>query len=62
MHASAITLPDGVTQTITDRDPTMCSIAPPTVSAAADRGRTEAEAPAADEVPTAGDEEEGGEE
>lgn len=63
VHASAITLPDGVTLTVTDRDPTMCSIAAPTVSAAADED--EGEAVAADEVP-AGDEgqeeAEGGEE
>lgn len=63
VHASAITLPDGVTLTVTDRDPTMCSIAAPTVSAAADED--EGEEVAADEVP-AGDEgqddEEGGEE
>ena len=63
VHASAITLPDGVTLTVTDRDPTMCSIAAPTVSAAADED--EGEAVAADEVP-AGDEgqedNEGGEE
>ena len=63
VHASAITLPDGVTLTVTDRDPTMCSIAAPTVSAAADE--EEGEEGAADEVP-AGDEgqedNEGGEE
>ena len=63
VHASAITLPDGVTLTVFDRDPTMCSIAAPTVSAAADED--EGEAVAADEVP-AGDEgqeeNEGGEE
>ena len=63
VHASAITLPDGVTLTVTDRDPTMCSIAAPTVSAAADE--EEGEEVAADEVP-AGDEgqeeAEGGEE
>ena len=63
VHASAITLPDGVTLTVTDRDPTMCSIAAPTVSAAADE--EEGEEVAADEVP-AGDEgqedNEGGEE
>lgn len=56
VHASAITLPDGVELTVTDRDPTMCSIAPPTVSRADDE-ESEEEAPAADEVPTAGDEE-----
>jgi large subunit ribosomal protein L25 len=64
VHASSISLPDGVELTVTDRDPTMCSIAPPTVSAAAE-DEEEGEAPAADEVPTAGDEEaaeEGGEE
>ena len=63
VHASAITLPDGVTLTVTDRDPTMCSIAAPTVSAASDE--EEGEEVAADEVP-AGDEgqedNEGGEE
>lgn len=53
VHASAITLPDGVTQTVTDRDPTMCSVAAPTVSAAADE--EEGEEVAADAVP-AGDE------
>lgn len=57
VHASAITLPDGVELTVTDRDPTMCSIAPPTVSAAADEEEAEGEEVAADEVPTAGDEE-----
>ena len=63
VHASAITLPDGITLTVTDRDPTMCSIAAPTVSAAADED--EGEAVAADEVPAGNegqDEEEGGEE
>lgn len=63
VHASAITLPDGVTLTVTDRDPTMCSVAAPTVSVAAEE--EEGEEVAADEVP-AGDEgqeeEEGGEE
>lgn len=61
VHASAINLPDGVELTVTDRDPTMCSIAPPTVSATEDEEGEEA--PAADEVPTAGDDaEEAGEE
>lgn len=63
VHASAITLPDGVTQTVTDRDPTMCSVAAPTVSAAADE--EEGEEVAADAVPAGdeGEEEaEGGEE
>ena len=31
VHISAVTLPDGVTLTITDRDFTICTIAPPTV-------------------------------
>ncbi|WP_075997019.1 50S ribosomal protein L25/general stress protein Ctc [Salaquimonas pukyongi] len=63
VHASAITLPDGVTQTVTDRDPTMCSVAAPTVSAATDE--EEGEEVAADAVPAGdeGEEEaEGGEE
>jgi large subunit ribosomal protein L25 len=60
VHASAISLPDGVKLTVFDRDPTMCSIAPPTVSAAEDEDE---EAPAADEVEVVGEEaEEGGEE
>ena len=46
VHASAINLPDGVTLTVTDRDPTMCSIAAPTVSQASDE-----DAPEAAEVP-----------
>lgn len=53
VHASAITLPDGVKLTIIDRDPTMCSIAAPTVSAASSDSD---EAPAAAEVPTTADE------
>lgn len=32
VHASKITLPEGVELTVTDRDPTMCSIAAPTVA------------------------------
>jgi large subunit ribosomal protein L25 len=61
VHASAIQLPDGVKLTVIDRDPTMCSVAPPTVSAASDE---EEEAPAADAVAVVGEgeEEEGGEE
>jgi large subunit ribosomal protein L25 len=56
IHASKIDLPDGVTLTVTDRDPTMCSIAPPTVAPADDEDE---EAPAADEVAVVGDEEAG---
>jgi len=56
IHASSIKLPDGVKLTVIDRDPTMCSIAPPTVSAA--EGDDEDEAPAADEVAVVGDEDE----
>ena len=59
VHASAITLPDGVSLTVIDRDPTMCSIAAPTVSAASDE---DGEAVAADEVPAGDEGEEGGEE
>lgn len=62
VHASKIDLPDGVELTVTDRDPTMCSIAAPTVSAAADEDE-DGEAPAADEVAVVGEEaSEGGEE
>lgn len=60
VHASAIKLPDGVELTVFDRDPTMCSIAPPTVSASSDAD--EGEAPAADEVEVVGKEAEEGEE
>jgi large subunit ribosomal protein L25 len=64
VHASKIVLPEGVTLTVTDRDPTMCSIAPPTVAAAEDDADADDEAPAADEVAVVGEEEteEGGEE
>ena len=63
VHASKIDLPDGVEMTVTDRDPTMCSIAAPTVVVEEE----EVDEVAADEVPTEGDEaaaegEEGGEE
>ena len=54
VHASKIKLPDGVTMTVTDRDPTMCSIAPPTVAPAEDEDE---DAPAADEVGVVGEEE-----
>ena len=65
VHASKIDLPDGVEMTVTDRDPTMCSIAAPTV--AVEEEEVEGDEVAADEVPTEGDEaaaegEEGGEE
>lgn len=60
VHASAIKLPDGVELTVTDRDPTMCSIAPPTVSAETE---DDEDTPAADEVEVVGEEaSEGGEE
>ncbi len=36
VHISALTMPDGVAPTITDRDFTICTIAPPTVVAAAE--------------------------
>ncbi len=63
VHASKIQLPEEVRMTITDRDPTMCSIAAPTL-APADEEEKEGEEVAADEVPTEADEaaEEGGEE
>ena len=54
VHASKISLPSGVAVTVTDRDPTMCSIAAPTVSSAS----SEDEAPAADEVAVVGDKDE----
>ncbi len=50
VHASAISLPDGVALTVFDRDPTMCSIAAPTVSTAS---QDDSEVPAANAVPTA---------
>ncbi len=43
VHASKIALPSGVSLTITDRDPTMCSIAAPTVSSGASDDEDEAE-------------------
>lgn len=66
VHASAIKLPDGVAMTVTDRDPTMCSIATPTRTPG-ESEEEEAEV-APDEVPVEGEEEaeatgeEGGEE
>ena len=62
VHASKIDLPDGVELTVTDRDPTMCSIAAPTVAVEEEEDE---DAPAADEVEVVGEEgeaEEGGEE
>lgn len=63
IHASKISLPDGVELTVDDRDPTMCSIAAPTV---ATEEEEDTEAPEAVEVPSdqkSDDEaEEGGEE
>ncbi|MGB7335612.1 MAG: 50S ribosomal protein L25/general stress protein Ctc [Salaquimonas sp.] len=59
VHASKIKLPDGVELTVTDRDPTMCSIAAPTVATAEEE---EADAPAADEVEVVGETAEDGEE
>jgi large subunit ribosomal protein L25 len=62
IHISQVTLPKGTTSAITDRDFTIATIVAPSglvSEAAAEAG----EAPAADEVPTVGDEaEEGGEE
>jgi len=52
VHASRITLPSGVTLTVTDRDPTMCSIAAPTVSSGSG---DDAEAPVPDAVAVVGD-------
>ncbi|MFK7902269.1 MAG: 50S ribosomal protein L25/general stress protein Ctc [Nitratireductor sp.] len=51
IHASKIALPDGVEITVEDRDPTMCSIAAPTVSAASDEDE-DTSAPEAVEVPS----------
>lgn len=53
IHASAITLPEGITFTITDRDFTVATIAPPLVEVEEEQ----AEEPG--EVPVAGEEEEG---
>lgn len=66
IHISQVTLPKGTTSAITDRDFTIATIVAPSgvKSEAAEAAATEAgEAPAADEVPTVGDEaaEEGGE-
>lgn len=68
IHISAVTLPKGTTSAITDRDFTIATIVAPSgvKSEAAEAAAAEAgeEAPAADEVPTVGDEaaSEGGDE
>lgn len=50
IHISAITLPDGVTPTVTDRDFTVATIAAPTVlTAAEEAGEVEGEEPELDE-------------
>ncbi len=59
IHISAVTLPKGTTSAITDRDFTIATIVAPSgvKSEAAEAAAAEAgEAPAADEVPTVGDE------
>lgn len=58
IHISAVTLPDGVTPTITDRDFTVATIAAPTVATAAEDEAEEAEGEEGEE----GAAEEGGEE
>src|SRR5690606_27113773 len=66
IHISAVTLPKGTTSAITDRDFTIATIVAPSgvKSEAAEAAAAEAgEAPAADEVPTVGeDASEGGDE
>lgn len=66
IHISAVTLPKGTTSAITDRDFTIATIVAPSgvKSEAAEAAAAEAgEAPAADEVPTVGEEaSEGGDE
>lgn len=64
VHASKIALPDGVELTVDDRDPTMCSIAAPTV-VTEEEEEADSEAPEAVEVPSdqkSDGEEEGSEE
>ena len=68
IHISHVTLPEGVTSAITDRDFTIATIVAPSgvkaeaAEAAAAAEAAEAEEPAADEVPLVGEEEpEGGE-
>lgn len=51
IHASKISLPNGVELTVDDRDPTMCSIAAPTVPTADDENE-DTSAPEAVEVPS----------
>lgn len=66
VHVSAITLPDGVELTTTDRDYTVCSVAPPTVyeepSDEEEEEAVDAEADADDAADDEGEAEEGGEE
>ena len=67
VHISALTLPDGITPTITDRDFTIATIAAPTVAVADEAADEEAAAAAAAEGEAEGEEkseeksEEGGE-
>ena len=58
IHISAVTLPKGATSAIDDRDFTVATIVAPSAMKSEE---TEAEAPAADDVPTVGDEEAEGE-
>lgn len=64
IHISAVTLPKGTTSAITDRDFTIATIVAPSgvKSEAAEAAAEAGEAPAADEVPTVGEDTEGGDE
>jgi large subunit ribosomal protein L25 len=63
LHISAITLPEGVTPTITDRDFTVATIAAPSVAQPASEEGEEAESEAeATQAPSADEEEDAGEE
>ena len=55
VHISAVALPDGIKPTITDRDFTICTIAAPTVSVAADDGEEGEDGEAAGDAKDADD-------
>jgi large subunit ribosomal protein L25 len=61
LHISAVTLPEGVTPTITDRDFTIATIAAPS-ALRSEEDAAEEEGAEADEGETEGEDEEGGEE
>jgi large subunit ribosomal protein L25 len=63
LHISAVTLPKGVESAITDRDFTIATIVPSSgAKMEAEDAAAEAEAPAPEEVPLVGEEEESGDE